>query len=319
MTSIPLSRANALATPNNPDTDWFQAARYGVFVHLLPGSDAQLALVKSIDTDALAGEVEAMGAKFMVLTLGQNTGYYISPNAVYDRYTGYAPGERCSSRDLPLDLYHALHARGIKLMLYLPCQTPNEDPRAQKAFGLPQGRDNQPCDPVFAAKWGEVIQEWSDHYGDKVAGWWFDGGYDYIHFNEAIAAPMAAAVKHGNPHALVTFNPGENLVIRHTAAEDYTAGELKEPFAVVPESRWVRGSQWHALTYLGSTWGDRGVRHTDEEWINWVRAVTEKGGVVTLDVGPNWDPQAGPIGSIAEGQLWQMKALKAAIRGEARG
>jgi len=41
--------------------------------------------------------------------------------------------------------------------------------------------------------------------------------------------------------------------------------------------------------------------------------VTEKGGVVTLDLGPNWDPKAGPIGSFAEGQVRQMKALKAAI------
>jgi 3-methyl-2-oxobutanoate hydroxymethyltransferase len=62
-----------------------------------------------------------------------------------------------------------------------------------------------------------VIQEWSDRYGDKVAGWWFDGGYDHIKFNEAIAQTYAKAVKHGNPNAIVTFNPGVRL-IRHTQA-----------------------------------------------------------------------------------------------------
>ena len=81
-----------------------------------------------------------MGAGYLVLTLGQNSGYFNSPNAAYDKQTGYAAGERCATRDLPLDLYKgAIHAKGIGLMLYLPCQGPNGDPRAQKAFGLPQG------------------------------------------------------------------------------------------------------------------------------------------------------------------------------------
>ncbi len=153
-----------------------------------------------------------------------------------------------------MDLYRALEPKGIRLMLYLPCQVPNGDDRAQKAFGLPQGRKDQPIDIEFARKWAQVIQEWSDRYGDKVAGWWFDGGYEWIHFNEEIGQIYAAAVKHGNPKAIVTFNPGISLV-RHTLAEDYTAGELNEPFDVLPTSRWVDGSQWHALTFLGSQWG----------------------------------------------------------------
>jgi len=40
----------------------------------------------------------------------------------------------------------------------------------------------------------------------------------------------AAAAKSGNPKAVVTFNPGVSLK-RWTAAEDYTAGELNEPFS----------------------------------------------------------------------------------------
>ncbi len=132
----------------------------------------------------LVGKLETMGAKYFVVTLGQNSGYFNSPNHVYDRITGYAPGERCSKRDLPMDLHRALHAKGIRLMLYLPCQTPNRDIRAQQAFGLAQGPKDQPIDLEFAKKWAQVIQEWSDRYGDKVAGWWFDGGYTHVGFNE---------------------------------------------------------------------------------------------------------------------------------------
>ncbi len=300
----------AAATTGN--TEWLRAARYGVFMHFLPGDAAGLARVQEFDVEALAGQLETVGAKYLVITLGQNSGFFNSPNAVYDRYTGYTPGERCSTRDLPLDLYRALQRRDIKLMLYLPCQTPNQDARAQKAFGLPEGAGDQPITLEFAKKWAHVIQEWSDRYGDKVAGWWFDGGYEHIHFNEAIAQVYAAAVKHGNPDAIVTFNPGVSL-IRWTQVEDYTAGELNEPFRVLPSSRWVEGSQWHALTYLGSNWSRRDTRYASEAWARWVSAAVAKGGVVTLDMGPNWDPQAGPIGALAEAQMAQVQGIKAAL------
>jgi hypothetical protein len=45
-----------------------------------------------------------------------------------------------------------------------------------------------------------------------------------------------------------------------------------------------------------------------------VRAVTAKGGVVTLDMGPNWNEKNGPIGSFADAQLKQVKAIKATLR-----
>ncbi len=123
----------------------------------------------------------------------------------------------------------------------------------------------------------------------------------------------AQAVKHGNPKAIVTFNPGVR-VIHYTDAEDYTAGELNEPLTVRPSSRWLSGSQWHALTYVGSSWGRRDTRFSTQQWADWVKAVVAKEGVVTLDMGPNWNPEQGPIGSLAPEQLAQLKGIRAAIR-----
>jgi hypothetical protein len=296
--------------PSSHRTDWLREARLGIFVHVLPPDAAGLAKVDDFDVEALARQLSRAGARYLVLTLGQNSGFFNAPNAAYDRRTGYRPGERCSRRDLPLDLHRALQPKGIRLMLYLPCQAPNEDARAQKAFGLPQGGRDQPIDARFAREWAEVIHEWSARYGDKVAGWWFDGGYTHVRFDEEIAGLYADAVKRGNSAALVTFNPGVELV-RHTRAEDYTAGELNEPFSVVPSSRWVEGSQWHALTYLGSGWGQRDTRYPTERWRQWFRKVVANGGVVTFDLGPNWDPKAGPIGTLAEAQVEQVRALGA--------
>jgi hypothetical protein len=297
----------------NPNTDWFSRAKYGVFVHFLPFGKAGLDQVEQFDAKALAEQLGEIGAGYLVLTLGQNSGYFNSPNAAYEKRTGYAPGERCAKRDLPLDLYQALQPKGIRLMLYLPCQTPNEDARAQKAFGLPQGAQDQPIDSAFAEKWSEVIQEWADRYGDKVSGWWFDGGYEHIHFNDAIADRYAAAVRHGNPKAIVTFNPGVR-VIRWTKAEDYTAGELNEPLQVIPAERWLDGSQWHALTYLGDSWMRRNTRFSDAQWVEWAQKVTAKQGVLTLDMGPNYDPDKGPVGQLAPAQAKQVKAIQAALR-----
>jgi hypothetical protein len=289
--------------------DWLKDARLGVFMHFLPGDPQGLAKVDDFDVPAVTRQLKAMGASYFILTLGQNSGFFNTPNAVYDQVVGIAPGERCSRRDLPLDLHRALQPAGIPLMLYLPCQTPNADRRAQRAFGLPEGRRDQPLTEEFAHQWAKVIHEWSSRYGDKVAGWWFDGGYQHIRFSESIARIYADAVKRGNPKAIVTFNPGIRLV-RHTRAEDYTAGELNEPFTVLPASRWVDGSQWHALTYLGSAWGRRDTRQPTERWVEWVRTVVAKGGAVTLDMGPNWDPAVGPIGTFDEAQVAQFSAIR---------
>ena len=296
----------------HPNTDWFKNAQIGVFMHFLPADAQELARVDDFDVDALAQQLEAVGANYFVLTLGQNSGFMNSPNPTYNRYTGYVPGERCSQRDLPLDVYRALSPKGIKLMLYLPCQVPYSDARAQKAFGLPPGEKNHDIDIAFAKKWADVIHDWSSRYGDKVAGWWFDGGYEWIGFNNDIARLYADAVKRANPNALVTFNPGVKL-IRWTAAEDYTAGELAEPFEYVPTDRWVEGSRWHALTFLGASWGKRDTRYPTERWAQWVTKVLKKGGVITLDVGPNWNPDDGPIGTIGQPQMAQLREVRDAI------
>lgn len=44
-----------------------------------------------------------------------------------------------------------------------------------------------------------------------------------------------------------------------------------------------------------------------------MKAVVAHEGVVTLDMGPNWDPARGPIGSLAEDQVKQVKAIRAAL------
>lgn len=306
--------AAASAGERNPATDWMPEAKVGAFMHFLPGGSS-FARVDQFDVPAVAQQLSDAKAAYFVFTLGQNSGYMNAPNAAYDAVTGYAPGERCAKRDLPKELAAALKPRGIRFMLYLPCQTPNGDLRAVKAFGLPEAPANRDrkLDAAFARKWAAVIREWSDRYGDSVAGWWFDGGYQWVGVNDEVAQIYAEAAKHGNPAAVVTFNPGVSLK-RWTAAEDYTAGELNEPFPHACEGRWLNGSQWHVLTFLGKTWGKRETRFADEPWCTWVAEATSKGGCVTLDMGPNYDAAAAPVGTFSEAQLKQFRRIAEAAR-----
>ena len=303
-----------VAGEKNLATDWMVEAKVGAFMHFLPGV-SNFQLVDTFDVPAVAKQLAGSGVRYFVFTLGQNSGYMNSPNAAYDALTGYAPGERCAKRDLPMELAAALKPYGIRFMLYLPCQTPNGDLRAIHAFGLTETplHGDRKVDLAFAQKWAGVIREWSDRYGDTVSGWWFDGGYGHIGFNSDIARVYAEAVKHGNPKAVVTFNPGVSLK-RWTDSEDYTAGELNDPFAHPCDGRWLDGSQWHVLTFLGSRWGARDTRLPTEVWSKWVGDVTAKGGVVTLDLGPNYDTAAGPVGTFADAQMKQVRAIVDAAR-----
>ena len=76
----------ALGAASN--ADWLREAKYGAFMHLLPSDAKTLAMVDDFDVEQLAGQLESIGAKYFVLTLGQNSGYFNAPNVVYDRTTG---------------------------------------------------------------------------------------------------------------------------------------------------------------------------------------------------------------------------------------
>jgi len=95
------------AEPSNANTDWFSQAKYGVFIHFLPSGQAGLKQVEQFDVKALAGQLEEVGAGYLVLTLGQNSGYFNSPNAAYEKRTGYAAGQRCATRDLPQEVHRS--------------------------------------------------------------------------------------------------------------------------------------------------------------------------------------------------------------------
>jgi hypothetical protein len=90
-------------------------------------------LVNGFDVEGMAKSLESVGAGHYQLSIGQNSGYYLSPNPVYDKITGIRPS-KCSSRDLVADFYEHLHQRNIKLMVYLPSGVPAQDQTAVRTL-----------------------------------------------------------------------------------------------------------------------------------------------------------------------------------------
>ncbi|MEX2235716.1 MAG: hypothetical protein WD824_26395, partial [Cyclobacteriaceae bacterium] len=169
----------------NQNTDWFKDAGFGIMVHYLQpqmspdgGSVGWNLAVNSFDVEKFAEQVHEAKAGFVLFTLGQNSGHYCAPNAVFDSVVGVSPGEYCSTRDLPLDLIGALDKFKIPLLLYLPSNPPGNNPLVSEKFHYVYKKDSatsQFNQPILE----NMIREWSLRYGDRVKGWWFDGLYSW--------------------------------------------------------------------------------------------------------------------------------------------
>lgn len=299
-----------VANPRNPATDWMPG-KVGLFAHYLYGGDMAGKVADAFDVPGLVRQILDAKADYFCLTLGQNTGWMCAPNATYEKIAGYQPGERCCPRDIPAEIAAALKPHGVKFMLYLPCQPPNGDAKAEAVFGFPGNvKGDRVINRSAAREWAKVIEEWSRRYGDSVAGWWFDGGYRHIRFDDEIAEIYAAACKRGNPKAVVAFNEGVKSPMRPwTQAGDYLAGEINEPLQETCAGRSLGDRQWQMLTYCGKTWGRPDCRFTDEQWIAWMKPVLAKGGAVTVDVHIDR-----PTGRLQPEQVAQMKRVFAAAR-----
>ncbi len=307
----------------NTRAAWMTEARWGVMTHYLADWKAREMkeqmtvekwndMVSRFDVEGLAEQLKSVGAGYYVITIGQNSGFYLAPNATYDRLVGIRPS-KCSRRDLVADLYEVLHRRGIRLMVYLPSGAPAGDATARQAL---QWQNGPHRNHEFQLKWEQVIREWSTRWGTKVAGWWFDGCYWPNTMYRAEETPnfasFAAAARAGNPDSLVAFNPGVvPRILSVTPHEDYTAGEINDPNRIeirrAVDGR-IDGTQVHILSYLGARWGMGAPRFPMQQVVEWSRDIRKQGGVVT------WDVPIQPNGLIAQPFVDQLAAVGKALR-----
>ena len=329
---------------NNPRTDWMEG-KYGISCHFLPNylslsptipenekwkeGESWDDFLSTFDVQKFAFEVNETGASFLLLTINQHGGHNLCPNAVYDSICGAAPGEKSSVRDLPMEIADALAPYDIKLMLYymgtLPAKASmdyydklNEhSPDRWGDYLLTYAMDTYPFSDVFTVdnrrKFEMIVSEFGEHYGDKVAGFWFDGLYNGYYsnldnpYNENSIVHAARA---GNPDRVVT---GAGL--GHREVMDYPHGEA-EDIVSLPASRWVNGNtyqQWFRWNPLGNHninagWGvpvDPDGRIFDtNDLAQWTRRATNNGGCCSFDIRVN---RFGQLDSYGKQQLLAVK------------
>jgi len=297
---------------------------YGIMVHYLiapPGqTDEQKTqafnhIVDRFDVDTFVQQLETTGADWLIFTIGQNTGYYCSPNEWLDERL---PGHT-SRRDLVAEIGQKLKPLGKRLIAYLPSEAYAQSKAVHETFGWDP--DDQ---STFQTRYQQFIRGYATKFGRLVDGWWFDGCYEWEVFHNSLYdwPNWFAAARAGNPDAIVAFNDGAfciNKVKPVTPLEDYHAGEVHmlkdgkiklghEPDSplYMPDAQFIDGVQWHALLPVDSTFeGGQPHHYSDSVLLRWVTQCKAVSGAVTLNL------PIGQDGRIPAQSLAQMQRLGA--------
>jgi hypothetical protein len=249
--------------------DWFHNARYGLMLHFSTQIGAPDPRVESrwtpykwndwvnaVDVDKVAAQAQEVGAGYVMSCVTQAGRYYCGTNPVLEEYWGLKPLQYGTERDLMMDLARALQKRGIRMMLYhAPCNF--------HGLRLPSGMSRA----TAYRHWLEVMQWMSDHYGAACSGWWLDGTDNFI---PDYRRDAYAALRHGNPDAIISAGDGEYSDFVHGHCTDNWADQQ----TILPYfGRWEpdAGLQWHQFQYLGPDWGAPGLAHSTPDMIAYMR------------------------------------------------
>ncbi|MFC1716795.1 hypothetical protein ACFL6S_24215 [Candidatus Poribacteria bacterium] len=246
-----------------------------------------------------------------------------APNKTFSEYTDYAPGEKCSRRDLIMEVADALNAKGVKLICYFAgLNGYMKDPKVSEGLsdGADRGLYSEKAPPSAESRKRRlaILKEYADRYKDRIAGWWFDcvqrntyqdGPDDWWKIN--------SIVRTANPEAVIAFSYGGNeFGCIKSGIDDYTAGDTWSkqdldrltPEILPPED----GILWHGKIYCGNVYHGQGDANqfTDQELIDWIETCNRQGGVCTLD----WpfDPKTGLIKDFG---MKQMVNIRNAVKG----
>ncbi len=343
--AVDVSAAGAQQVPRPDGTSWMLKAKYGLFVHyqyrILLGysvrtkpqfpEPAQMTaagwnrFVDEFDVKGFAGQMAEAKVGWVLFCIDDHYfAWPCAPNKTFDELTGYRPGEKCSRRDLIAELADALGAKGIKLICYYAgLNGYMREPKvlAGLADGVPRGGINelQPPSAESRKRRLAVLKEYADRYGDKVAGWWFDGMELNTYRAETENWQMIdKIVRAANPAAVIAFSYGRNEQARVAAGvDDYTAGDTwtKQDLARLTPARLPAppGILWYAKIYCGNVYHGQGTANQfgDEQLIDWVRTCNRQGGVCTVD----W-PLEPHTGLVKDFGFAQLKRIGQALKGD---
>jgi hypothetical protein len=312
------------------DKTWMIKGKYGIFMHyqyrILLGyayttkpqypepsemsSEQWNKFVDGFDVNGFASQMAEARVGWVIFCMDCDYfGWQCSPNMTFDQFTGYAPGQRCSNRDLIADLSQALHQKGVRLIVYYAGM--KGYPFDKQSFAGTSDSDVRPIPPSAEArkKHIEILKEYCDRYRSRIDGWWFDMWDTDEYYNKPPDdfATIGATVHAGNPNAIIAFAGHNQFSCHNKEIDDFTGGDISVKVDLKNYTPFTRpadgGILWHGKIFCGNVYHGLGFanQYTDQELIDWVNTCNHQGGVVTMD----WpfDPKTGLLKDFGFAQL----------------
>ncbi|MDF7798638.1 alpha-L-fucosidase [Pontiellaceae bacterium B1224] len=311
--------------------DWFKDAGYGLMFQWTNRATPPTGKIKEweqkvndFDLDQLMDLVNASGASYVVWSITWGNQYISAPVESLDAILA----GRTTRRDLLGEMAERLHEKGVRLIFYYhygyECYHSQDKEWLEAAGGYKADKTE------LYVNWKSIISEVGARYGDKLDGWWFDGGARYLncHFDGSsgaegiMTAPfkeLTAVAKTGNPERLVAYNSW--IKPRVTEYQDYYGGEGKKSFKPVELEDGVftsgrqQGLQAHGCFILERRWGHieentpiPKPKYSVEKLAGFVKQARENRYPISINLEMYED------GSVSPASFELLKELKATLR-----
>jgi len=292
--------------------EWMRKSGYGLMFHWtsqslpLKGPHKSYAqAVRDFNVTAFADMVEKTGAAWIFITVGHAESYCPAPVKAWERLH---PG-KTTKRDLLMELAEALNDRGIKLMFYLNSPLMAHMKEATTAEYMENHRN--------------LLSEFGNRYGDKLAGYWFDSWYQgYQTFPDFDFEELMTLCRIGFSNRPYCLNSWVYPAV--TPWQDYWAGEVGSPIVPADEPLMNRGAgkglPYHALLMLEGGWvygrknpnatGIPAPRTSGEKLGSYIKECMNHGGVVTVNL------MISQEGKISDKTVAVMEKVRRIVRGK---
>jgi hypothetical protein len=308
--SSAVSAYNSRVTAARASTAWLSKLPYGLmFQYGAWGYPNNIGAAKSLNQQAADFNVPAFvnmvkqsGASYVIWSISWWT-YHMdapltSPNSIVTAAGGPTSPGLAATTDLIGNVASALHAQGIRFMLYY--HTGDEDgawwpyqdfPTSFSATGTGDRS-------TFFANWQTVVAEIGNRYGTNLDGFVFDDGCIYY---PATFETFEASARSGNPNRLISWNGSVVGGLRYTDFQDLSFGEGSHGEAATGSAPvggngiFTSGPEvgllQHSMFIMDGDWGVHtqggnkiGTGIESNESIGWVASASSRGVPLSFDM-----------------------------------